>query len=123
MFKKICFIVMMFIIVCTFAKVSSAQEMEEYDISFGTIVSVSESEIIINSDDMEGGEVTQESFLTAPEMVFENFETLDELKVGIFVEIFYQIKGETKVIDSITITTKEVVEEEMNQAELEVDEE
>ncbi|MBU0468809.1 MAG: hypothetical protein KKD07_01580 [Candidatus Omnitrophica bacterium] len=121
MFKKLCSVLMLLSFVCFFANVSLSQEMDQYDISFGTIVSVSDSEIVINEEDLETENVTQVSFMTDPEMVLENFEMLDELGVGTFVEIFYEIKGDTKVINSITITTREELEEEMNEAELEMD--
>ncbi|OGX52606.1 MAG: hypothetical protein A2267_03825 [Omnitrophica WOR_2 bacterium RIFOXYA12_FULL_38_10] len=123
MFKKLCFAMMLLSFVCSFTNVSSAQEMDQFDISFGTIVSVSDSEVVINEEDLETEEVSQAAFVTDPGMILENFETLDELTVGTFVEIFYELKDNSKVINSITITSKEELEKEMNETELEMDEE
>ncbi len=94
------------------ANVSFAQEEELY--SYGTVVTVTPTEMTIEKYDIETDAETNESFVLDANTKFENNTSVTNIKAGDQVDIYYVEKEGKKVAtDVITFTQEDLeIEEE-----------
>lgn len=74
-----------------------AQDVDDYYYSFGRVVRVEESTIVIAEYDYDREEEVEVSFLIDSQTVLEDIDSLNQITIGEEIEILYEIVDEKAV--------------------------
>ena len=127
--KKYFVISVSIISLCVGISLAMAQDNEEEDIldgdleyTYGSVVSVTPAEIVINEYNYESDQEVQVSYVVNGETKFNKINSAQELAKDDNVDVYYKVIGEQKVAQLITKddTLYETQAEEADGTEIEV---
>ncbi|MFC1807591.1 hypothetical protein ACFL0T_04410 [Candidatus Omnitrophota bacterium] len=97
--------VLICILMVSFQSLSDAQAGEPNDLEFtcGAVVSVSSDRIVIIESDFDTNKEMKAFFDLPADVVFTNFDSLGDIKLGDIVDIDYKIKGDRNIAKSISV--------------------
>lgn len=113
-FKKIVFVLLTIVILTAGNQLVVAQESQEsqesqepqesdVDYAWGTIVSVSETQIVIKEYDYESDAETDVVYTIDPAVELENMSSITELKQGDMVSLSYVYQNGKQVVVSVEL--------------------
>ncbi len=91
------------LLICYVSGVALAQEEQETKYSWGTVSSVSPSQIVVKEYNYDVEEEVDITYTPAPDIEFENVDSLKSIAVGDSVDIEYVVKGDKRVATLITV--------------------
>ena len=101
--KKFLLVILAVAIFCFVSNLCSAQDEEDLDYSWGLVVRVFSSEIIVSEYDYDSDEEIDVVYKIDSDTELKNMESLEDLVEGDSVEIGYVVKGENKIIKTIRL--------------------
>lgn len=110
-FKKIVFVLLTIVILTAGNQLIIAQESQEsqepqesdVDYAWGTVVSVSETQIVIKEYDYESDAETDVVYTIDPAVELENMSSITELKQGDMVSLSYVYQNGKQVVVSVEL--------------------
>ena len=123
-------VVLVFVsLICYVFGVSLAQEEEEMEDSWGTVSSISSSQIVVTEYDPDKEEEINITYTLDPNVELRNVDSLKSIVVGDDVDIEYVVRGDEKVVKVVSVekpsyeedTPPEAYEEQTEYSSEEID--